>query len=104
MLTSCTLTCPSPVVTVPPWLPPVSIEPLVELVMPPLGGGGVGKGGGLGRGAGTVTTVRPVVPRSRNVTSAYADAAKMPASNNTNVIPATALIVFVICWFPKNYS
>src|SRR3989344_477112 len=98
MLTSCTSTLSSPVVTLPPVLLPVFTLPTVTLVMPPDGcGGGVGVGAGLGGGGGggvgVRSTVRPVEPLPRR-SEVSADTlivnAKSARSAITPTIPTSA--------------
>src|SRR3989344_4759223 len=72
IFTTCTSTLSSPVVTLPPVLPPELTLPWVTLVMPPEGGGGVacpepveGVAGLGGGGVGVRSIVRPVDPLLR---------------------------------------
>lgn len=99
MLISYTSTCSSPVVTLPPVLPPELTLPTVTLVMPPDGGGvgaGVGEGAGDGDGVGSV--VRPADPLSRE-SRVSADtstaSAKIASMASAATIPASAVNVFV---------
>ena len=104
MFTSKTSTCSSPVVTLPPVLPPVLTLPEVELVMPPDGcvgigiGVGAGEGTGLGVGVGSIVRPEPLSRAEGSRTSAYAlkantDTARKISAART--VPAIE-VVFVI--------
>lgn len=108
MFTSCTSTLSSPVVTIPPVLPPVLTAPLVELVMPPVEAGGfdVGAWMALGDDGNDGSEMRPDVSRLRSPesrTSAYAltvnayVTSSTSASAKLNIGTATKERYFVIC-------
>ncbi len=114
-LTSWTTTCSSPVVTLPPVLPPVSATPLVELVMPPEGGGcvgastGFGAGLGAGVGVGVRSIVRLVAPLSRESRVSASTLKANPKAQSTRriaSIPANVDLVFVIVMvcISRNYD
>ena len=94
--------CSSPVVTLPPVLPPELTSPVVMFVMPPDGFDGGGTGVGVGSGLGVGVMARPDDSRPRS-TASRSSACALKAIRNTErniiaiVIPSIAIeVVFVI--------
>ncbi len=99
MLTSCTSTCWSPVVTWPPVLPPELTLPSVTLVMPPEGGGGVGAGTDERSGDCIVTGAGRSTARALSRASACAKSSGAHASATTAAMttpPRTDLCAFCV--------